>query len=428
MNVRGGVVAAALLLTVGVVTGCSTLLAVRGQQERAAVTAFVSGTVSTTQPPTGPLIVGILARGESGETYLLDHFVAEKPGPYVFAVAPGKYWLGAFEDVNRDGNYEDEPALRPSLATQIELAPGQRLRGVDLVIPFEGRFARTKFGLADLQARSPVDQQRVSAFALSVDGEITTLDDKRFARKVATDGLWKFYDFILTTQPGIYFLEEYDPKKIPVLFVHGIGGTPREFRAMIAALDHTRFQPWVYYYPSGMYLEYSASLLTQLFVRLRVQYGFKKAAVVAHSMGGLVSRQFVLQDYETSGTEVVRTFVTIASPLGGMESAGKGVESSPIVVHAWEGLAPGSQFLEGLYYSDAEKTQRRKLPKHVDYHLLFGFIDGSSSDGVVALSSQLRGEAQQEARTERGFEEGHRTILKSPAVAARLNEILTQMR
>lgn len=417
---------AVFVTALGLMAGCSTLLAVREQQARAAVNALVIGTVSTAHTATGPLVVGLLARGESGETYLLDHFVAEKPGPFVFAVAPGKYWLGAFEDVNGDRSYEDEPALRPSLATQIELAPGQRLRDVELVIPFAGRFARTKFGLADLRARSDADQQRVSAFNLSVDGQVTTLDDERFARKIATDGMWKFYDFFLTAQPGIYFLEPYDPKKIPVLFVHGIGGTPREFRALIASLDHTRFQPWVYYYPSGTYLEYSASLLAQLFVRLRVEYGFKEAVVVAHSMGGLVARQFLLQDYETNGTKVVRTFVTIASPLGGMESAGKGVESSPIVVYAWEGLAPGSAFLEGLYYSDSEKTQRRRLPKHIDYHLLFGFHGTSASDGVVALSSQLRTEAQQEAHSQRGFEADHRSILKSPAVAARLNEILSE--
>ena len=175
-----------------------------------------------------------------------------------------------------------------------------------------------------------------------------------------------------------------------------------------------------------------ATLLTQLFVRLHVQYRFDRAAVVAHSMGGLVTREFLLQDYEISGSEVVRTYVTISSPLGGMVSAGQGVETSPIVVRSWYGLAPGSPFLDGLFYKDpAAKTQRRRLPAHMAYHMLFGFLGGGlsgSSDGIVALSSQLRPEAQEEARSERGFDENHTSILRSPAVANRLNEILAAMR
>ena len=101
---------------------------------------------------------------------------------------------------------------------------------------------------------------------------------------------------------------------------------------------------------------------------------------------------------------------------------------SPIVVRSWYGLAPGSAFLDGLFYKDpAAKTERRRLPAHMAYHMLFGF-HGDSSDGVVALSSQLRPEAQEEARSERGFDETHMGILRSPAAAARLNEILAEMR
>lgn len=418
--------ALALLLS-GYLAGCSTIFAVREQQERAANNCIIAGTVSTEHVAKGPLIVGIIAQGVTGDPYVLDHFVAEKSGPWVFALEPGTYWLAAFEDVNRNRDYDNEPALPPNLDAPIRVEPGQRQLDIALKIPTAGRFALQHFTLSDLRARSPIDQERVSAFNLSVAGQVTTLDDPRFARAVASKGMWQFYDFFLKAQPGIYFLEPYDKKKIPVLFVHGIGGTPREFRTMIAALDRQRFQPWVFYYPSGTYIEYNAQLLTQLFVRLRVQYGFDKVAVIAHSMGGLVTRQFVLLDYETSGTKVVRTYVTIASPLNGMASAAKGVEQSPIVVQAWEGLAPGSSFLEGLYYSDLEKTKPRLLPKHVDYHLMFGFR-GESGDGVVAIASQLRPEAQQQARTERGFDETHTSILKSPAVAARVNQILSEMR
>src|SRR5260221_850492 len=130
--------------------------------------------------------------------------------------------------------------------------------------------------------------------------------------------MWKFYDFLLETKPGIYFLEPYDPKKIPVLFVHGIGGTPRDFRSLIAALDHDHFQPWVFYYPSGARLDAISALLVQLFVRAPHETNVTRAPVAAPRIGGLVAREFVLQDHERNATDVVRTFVTISSPLGGM--------------------------------------------------------------------------------------------------------------
>ena len=402
--------------------GCSTILAVRGQQQRADENAVVSGTVSTEEPARGPLFVGILARDASG-FYLVDHFVAEKPGPWIFALAPGTYWLAACEDVNGDGRYEDEPALAPDPDKPLLLATGQSVEGISLVIPQQGRFPGS-FTIADMQARDPAEQQRVSAFKMSVAGELTTLDDPRFAPEVGTKGMWEYYDFLLETRPGIYFLEPYDPKKIPVLFVHGIGGTPRDFKYLIAALDHERFQPWVFYYPSGAGLDALAELLKQLFVRLRVEYHFKEVVVVAHSMGGLVTRAFLLKDYETNGADVVHTYVTISSPLGGMKSAAAGVENSPIVVRSWYGLAPGSPFLDGLFYKDTNKTERRRLPDSMAYHLFFGTRGQGKTDDVVSINSQLRYEAQEEARSMRGFRETHTSILESPAVAARLNEIL----
>ena len=422
------VLALALAGTAIAGSGCSTILAVREQQRRADRNAVISGTVTTDHESRGPLIIGILSQGKSGP-FLLDHFVTEKPGPWIFAVEPGTYWLAAFEDINGDGRYDEEPALRPDPSQPIALAPGQRLEGVDLRIPLQGRFTRDKFTLSDLQARDTADQHHVSVFALSVAGQVTTLADPRFSREIATKGMWQFYDFLLHTQPGIYFLEAYDPKKIPVLFVHGIAGTPLDFAPLIERLDRTRFQPWVFYYPSGARLESITALLTQLFVRLRVQYGFDRAAVVAHSMGGLVTRGFLLQDYESHAADVVRTYVTISSPLGGMASAGKGVEASPIVVRSWYGLAPASEYLDGLFYEDpAGKTKRRRLPKTMSYHLLFGFRGSGPNDGIVELSSQLRQEAQEEARTERGFDESHTSILQSAAVADYLNGVLAALR
>lgn len=416
-----------------VAAGCSTIFAVKGQQRLADASCIVSGTVTTEKPARGPLVVGLFTR--SGEDYaLVDYFTASKPGStWMFGVQPGTYWIAAFEDVNGDGAYEDEPFHRPDPAHPLVLAPGQHVTGMSIVIPFAGRALRTgHITLSGMMARGEDEQKITSLYAVSKLGEVTPLADPRFAEDVAEKGMWQFYDFLSTGRAGIYFLEPYDPKRIPILFVHGINGTPRNFTSLIAKLDRTRFQPWVVYYPSGARLDAIVAWLDELFTRLEVSLRFDKAIVVAHSMGGLVSRGFVLRHHETSAKDPIRMFVTISSPFGGMASAGEGVETSPIVVRSWYGLAPGSPYLDGLFYADpATKKQRRRLPDQVAYHMLFGFKGGGrdgASDGVVAVASQLRPEAQEEALSIRGYDETHTGILESPAVAARLDEILATVK
>lgn len=416
---------AVVLLFAFLAAGCSTLLAVRDQQRRAELNAVVAGTVSTEHEARGPLVVALVVGGPD-DAQVIDYFVATKPGPWMFAVSAGTYWLAAFEDANGDYRYEDEPAYRVNWDQPLHLGEGTETLGIDLMIPEDDRFDADKYDIEDLVPRGEDQQRRISLFSLGTAGTVTSLDDLRFARENATEGMWKFYDFLLKYEPGIYFLQEYDPAKIPVLFVHGINGSPIEFRGLIEGLDQSRFQPWVFYYPSGAQLEGISEFLAQLFTRLREEHNLTDVVVVAHSMGGLVTRDFLLNDFERNGSKVVKTYVTISSPLAGMPSAGQGVEMSPIVVNAWRGLAPGSEFLEGLFYDDpAAHTIRRRLPAHMDYHMIFGYR-GESGDGVVPIGSQLRDEAQSEARSIRGFDEDHSSILHSADVSVHLNKILSR--
>jgi pimeloyl-ACP methyl ester carboxylesterase len=205
----------------------------------------------------------------------------------------------------------------------------------------------------------------------------------------------------------------------PVLFVHGIAGTPRDYRG-IAALDRERFQPWVFYYPGASEARdaFDATFVPAV-------HGFERAVVVAHSMGGLVTRELCCGTTKTTARRASKRTSRFPHPAAWRSPAMPSI--LPVIVHSWSGLAPGSDFLDGLFYADPEtRKDRRRLPPHTAYHMLFGF-HGSSNDGVVALSSQLRPEAQEEARSERGFDETHMGILSSPAALARLNEILAEV-
>src|SRR5207244_1834877 len=132
-------------------------------------------------------------------------------------------------------------------------------------------FAKT-LDISALQVRSFSDQLDLSLGQVTAVGEVVALSDPRFDQKVAEDGLWRPFDFLFKGRPGIYFLEPYDARKLPVLFVHGINGTPTNFGPLIEHLDRERFQPWVYYYPSGAALPNVADHLAQTMRKLQRQY------------------------------------------------------------------------------------------------------------------------------------------------------------
>jgi pimeloyl-ACP methyl ester carboxylesterase len=301
---------------------------------------------------------------------------------------------------------------------------GERSTELALRVPALGRS-----GLSDtldvtaLQARTFDEQLQLSLGQVTAVGEIASLADPRFAESIAEDGLWRPFDFLFSGHPGVYFLGAYDSTKIPVLFVHGINGTPANFRTLVERLDRNRFQPWVVYYPSGASLALVADHLTQTMQKLELQYGFRQFVVVAHSMGGLVARGF-LQRYRAGGGKAeIPLFVSIATPWDGHKGAELGVKTAPAVVRVWVDMAPGSEYLKSLYEKDPG----------VPHYLMFAYRQGGVSlgeanDGTVTVASQLRAAAQQGALRVEGFNESHMSVLESAAVAARLNELLGAMR
>ena len=213
--------------------------------------------------------------------------------------------------------------------------------------------------------------------------------------------------------PGVHFLGDYDSTKIPVLFVHGMNGTPQNFRTLIGRLDRSRFQPWAYDYPSSAALPEVAEHLTQTMHKLQGQYGFPAFAVVGHSMGGLVSRGFLQRYREDGGAASVPLFVSIATPWDGHKTAELAVKTSPVVLRVWIDMSPDSEYLRSLYASDPG----------VPHFLLF-----TSNDRIVSVASQLRSAAQQGAVRVEGFDETHMGVLESAAVSERLNELLARIR
>ena len=106
-------------------------------------------------------------------------------------------------------------------------------------------------------------------------------------------GMWKPVRFLLEVGGGLFFLQEYEEDKIPVLFIHGINGGPTDWRVVAGTLDERYFQPWVLYYPSGLRLDMVSNYLVWAIAELHEKYRFRQLYLVAHSMGGLIARSFV---------------------------------------------------------------------------------------------------------------------------------------
>jgi pimeloyl-ACP methyl ester carboxylesterase len=408
-----------IALAVGV-AGCG-MLAVKGQQQKLDAFCQIGGNVEGERRDAANFVV-VLARKSGDSWQVADHFVREGPGAWQFAASAGTYGVVAFQDLNRDLKLQpDEPFLRS--ADLLSCTAGERRTDLALRIPAAGRSGRADtVDVAALQLRSFDQQLELSLGQVTAVGEIANLSDPRFDQAIAEDGLWRPFDFLFKGHPGIYFLGAYDSTKTPVLFVHGINGSPQNFRTLVERIDRTRFQPWVYYYPSGASLAAVADHLAQTMRKVQAQYGFKSFVVVAHSMGGLVSRGF-LQRYRDGGAAAVPLFVSIATPWDGHKGAELGVKTAPAVVRVWIDMAPGSEYLKSIYEKDIG----------VPHYLMFSFRQGSvalgeANDGTVTVASQLRPAAQQAAARVEGFNETHMGVLESPAVAARLNELLARAR
>src|SRR4051794_3795633 len=121
---------------------------------------------------------------------------------------------------------------------------------------------------------------------------------------------------------GLYFLQPYDPDRIPVVFVHGLISTPFDWVKTINGLQadpeiRKRYQFWVFAYPTGNPVLYSALRLREELANVDKLYpNHKDYVLVGHSMGGLLSEAQVTSmtraDWEQTLGEVgMQLFATL---------------------------------------------------------------------------------------------------------------------
>ncbi len=381
----------------------------------------LSGSVENVESLEAPVLIALYVPEGRGKYRLVAFTVRYGSSDFEFTVEAGAYYLVAFQDVNEDFVFQETENVgwygKPALLTT---QPGDRLTDLKVALrPPEQAKLELPIIYELSQAKVPLKLENSRL------GEVVSPDESLFSQEIGDMGVWEPVKHVLEGYSGIFFLEPYDPEKVPVIFIHGMGGSGHNWLDIVEDLDTSRFQAWIVQYPSGMRLGLMSKAISDEITKLRVKHGFEKMAVIAHSMGGLVARGFINRNVAEDAGSAVRLFVTLSTPWAGHASARLGVENAPVIVPSWYDLVPNSAYIESLFASP--------LPESIPYYLFFShrgdrnLLSQSNTDGSVTLSSQLFPAAQNRAVRQFGYNEDHISILSSPSVSSRLNELLLSM-
>jgi len=381
-------------------------------------TYSMAGKITLPSAPKGSVVVILYARRE-GKVEIDKYSIASETENFSFFVSKGTYYLAAFEDLNNNLSYDAGEAAGCLGAPDEIVLPKASGDSRDL-LNLDFRLQETDRFIAGFP--SVIDPQEISESVFAQFGRITTLDDKIFSTANGTIGYWQPLTFLRDFGIGVYFLEPYDPAKIPVLFIHGASGNPADWKKTIDRMDRTKFQPWLYYYPSGLRLDSIAGALNEIIKRVYQAYRFKTLYVTAQSMGGLVARSFILKNFYDDHQDYIKLFVSISTPWNGHRLTAKGVQGAPTAIPSWHDMVPESEFIRSIF--------KRPFFPGLKYYLLFSYRGDCSllmqnNDGTVELSSELDYRAQAEANKIYGFDEDHGSIVFSPKYLEYYQRILS---
>jgi pimeloyl-ACP methyl ester carboxylesterase len=105
-------------------------------------------------------------------------------------------------------------------------------------------------------------------------------------------------------------LQQFDPARTPVIFVHGLQETGASWAPMIDSLRHDpsirkRYQFWFFSYPSGYPYPYAAALFRQDLDGIKRAFpNHKRIVLIGHSMGGMICRLMITD----AGDKIWRDF------------------------------------------------------------------------------------------------------------------------
>jgi len=401
-----------IILLLSVVTAGCSLVKLRKEVSESLASTILVGRISTLFPGKGPIVVAAYSKYQ-GKREIAHYAVLHDAGEFELMVREGDYYVFAYWDKNSNLIYEaGEPAGQYGDLKLVSAPPGGVVSEINFVIPDKG-------SSVDLPHGFKISSNRPKKLHSRLAGAITDLDDELFSEENGTKGFWEPGSFYKEVSGNIYFLEEYDPEKIPILFVHGAFGTPKGWKYFVNNIDRTRFQPWFFYYPTGARLNSMSNLLYWKLLNLQIKYKFDTMYITAHSMGGLVARSFIMDHGQYFPS--IQLFISLATPWGGDRMAEYGVKQSPAVIPSWIDMQPEGEFIKSLY--------RTKMPETISFYMFYGHRGNrnpfrSNNDGTITLSSLQDLRPQSEAKMNYAFNEDHTSIVFSKEVLDQYNTII----
>jgi pimeloyl-ACP methyl ester carboxylesterase len=218
--------------------------------------------------------------------------------------------------------------------------------------------------------------------------------DARFAPAAVLQGMVLPLQFARDVGYGLYLDEPFVANKPMIVLVHGMNDSPLRFQPLLKKLHRERYQVARFYYPTAMKIAANGEVLARMLGRVLQRAPEMRFVIVAHSLGGLVSRSAIEYLQTQNKATAVTDFFSIASPWGGHELAKLAVSRSPIIMPVWRDLADDGEFLQQMY--------ARPLPKNLRFHLLYASggglkAFGEANDGVLTVRCQLDERARRAA-------------------------------
>jgi pimeloyl-ACP methyl ester carboxylesterase len=254
------------------------------------------------------------------------------------------------------------------------------------------------------------------------DDVIVDPDDALFDDENIRLGMWDSARFLNRYGAALFLTEPYDPGRTPVILIHGINGSPRNFARLASRLASTRYQPVAFFYPTGMPLAAASRELGARLEEFLDRHPTTRFAIVGHSMGGLVAKGLLDEFDVARAFPAWRVFVGISCPWSGVAAAGysRRLRTHPA---SWDDLASTSTFVR--------RINTTPFPKQVAFYLFWGGRERGrllsvfgNNDGRLSVDSMVDTPLAGQARDTFGFYEDHVSIVDSARVFDRLETVL----
>ncbi len=194
-------------------TGCSLVKLKQDQHESELLTVII-GYVSAPSPVNGPLIVAAYSN-QNGKKMIAHYTILHDRGEFELMVSKGDYYVFAYIDKNSNLIYDEgELAGQYGDPTVVAAPAGGVVSNINIVVSESSR-------PIDWRTGDKIAAERPQKLYSRLAGAIVDLDDERFSEEHGSQGFWTPNTFYRTFGGTVFFLEEYDPGKIPFLFTDG---------------------------------------------------------------------------------------------------------------------------------------------------------------------------------------------------------------